>query len=118
MKTNLPRSLAFDLAHLCAERIHANLITLHLEGLDKAEGKQPVPLSVEAANWNSYWRGEKLAQVRQVVTSIEDRWDRADFVGHLRYLFTKMRDEKGTIPTTRAYVAKVQALEKSAAPTP
>lgn len=103
MKTDLPRSMAFDLAQICAERVHVNLINLHSDGCARAEGKAVTPSTIV------YWRGNRLDQVRQVVTSIEDKWDRCDFVSHLRHLFKKMRDEKGTIPTTRAYVARVLA---------
>lgn len=104
MTTTIPRSLAFDLAHLCAARVHANLISLHLAGL--------------AGEKRSDMDQAYFAEVRAVISSIPDKWDRVDFAGHVRYLFHKLREEKGTEPTTRAYVASVnecRRLEKIAA---
>ena len=103
MNATLPRSLAFELAEICATRVHSNLIALHLAAL---AGKKRIDMEEK-----------HFAEVRATIASIPDKWDRTDFIGDVKYLFHKMRAASGAAPTSRAYVASVRAfreIERSA----
>lgn len=97
MNMTIPRQIAFELADIAARRVHANLINLHYVALQNER--------------LSEFDRAQISEVRSLISSIPDKWDRVDFIGHVRYLFKKIRDERGTEPTTRAYVAKVAAYK-------
>jgi hypothetical protein len=97
MNMTLPRQIAFELADIAASRIHANPINLHY-------------VALKNERLSAFDRAQ-ISEVRALISSIPDKWDRTDFIGHVRYLFKKLRDERGTVPTTRAYVAQVAAFE-------
>ena len=85
-----------------AKALHAHLIELHLRAVDLLDGKaRPAPSFVN-----------DIAEMRQAIASISDKHERRRFIGTVRYLFHEIRRERGTEPTSRAYVAKVLAYRE------
>lgn len=104
VRIELGHPIAFLLARLLAEELHGTLISLHLRALARHDGL-PEPVS-----WDLF--GENRRALRAALASIKDRQQRRSFIGSVRYCFHKMRDEIGTEPTSRAYVAKVRAFRE------
>ena len=90
------------LAAQFAKALHANLIELHLRAVDLLDGKTPATPSF----------GSDIAEIRQAIASISDRRERRCFIVALRHLFHEIRRERGTEPTSRAYVAHVLAYRE------
>ncbi len=99
MNIELSNMQKFSLAHVFAEEIHGVLVELHLRAIDRHDGKPTEELHS--------WRIEERRALRAAISSITPRWERRQFLGHLRYHFQKIRGERGTNPTSRAYVADV-----------
>lgn len=106
MKIELSRAQSFTLTHDFAQTMHHQLIELHLRAIDKIDGRD-VPRDLAGLF------AQERADLRAAIASIEDAWDRRDFVLNVRHLFHKLRAERGTEPTSRAYVAKVLAYRES-----
>jgi len=107
MKTTITLShmQAFCLAEVFADQVHAAVISLHNEAVNKLSGR---PSSWPVRN-SSFW------EMQDAIRSISDPHARRDFVQNIRYHFIKLREERCTDPTTRAYIAKVLAYRRAEA---
>ncbi|MBU3720759.1 MAG: hypothetical protein FGM22_08385 [Burkholderiaceae bacterium] len=101
MNAKIPRFLAYDLAVECGRRIHANLVSLHLAAIDHSS--------------QSDLDRAQMGEVRELISSIADRYDRADFIRQVKRSFHSLRAARGTHPTSRSYVAAVMAHRQAIA---
>jgi len=92
-RVSLPEEILFKLAQICAEEIHAAVISMHCQLCQPPCG---------------YHRG--VQAVREIVRSISNDGyssDRREFVRYVRYLFKELRKEKGTDARWQSYVSRV-----------
>lgn len=83
------------LANHCAKKIHAAVVTRHV---------------VLTGSSGNEWQKEEIQEIRALIRSLPDEryGARRDFVVTIKYLFQKLREERGTEPRWQDYIAKVR----------
>lgn len=103
MNINLSGMQQHTLAKSFAGAVHAQAIRLHLKAVAKLDSRPDERAS---------FADDEIREMRHAIRSIRDKRERESFVGTVRFLFHQMRLERGTEPTTRAYIAKVLAYRE------
>jgi hypothetical protein len=98
MKIKLSRAMQFKIAEYCAQQIFQAVIVTRLRrtwGIWPSDsGQCPLPKSL----------GE-IADIRATIRSIDNRWERRDFVATVKYVFQSIRREKNCTIKWQDYVA-------------
>ena len=61
-----------------------------------------------AGSEGSYYAGESLKEIRAMLHSIPDPYDRREMVSHIRHWFQHLRTESGTEARWQDYMEKVE----------
>lgn len=88
--------LEVALAEIFAEEIHAAVVRQHLR----------------AVGYNETVRDAAFFAVKKAIASIEDVFERRQFIASVGYHFRKSREKRGTQVTTREYVRRVNSCRQ------
>ncbi len=104
IKMALPSQVAFGLAKELASEVLHEVHCRHNNIARRLRGETPV-----------HQNKTGIAEVRAVVSSIEDRYMRLWFCGWLKFCLEEMRKERGESPRWQDYEAKVRQHMQEAA---
>ena len=103
MKIEICDAMGWQLRQWCAEQIHAAVVLMHLRRVATDDDRREHPSIYVAKSMHN------IPEIRALVRSIEDRWERREFVFGIGYRFKKLRAEHGTTVKWQNYVAQVEA---------